>query len=452
MTPSDTIITVLGAGYVGLTTATLLSHAGYTVYALEPNQQRLDTIRQGRSFFYEAGLDTLIASALASGNLIPTNSYAESVSKSDIVISAVGTPDNPDGSSNLSYVFAAAKETAAHLSTGAIYVQKSTVPVGTGKRIMQLFRELDTSLTYVSNPEFLREGTALTDTLYFDRIVVGGSHQPSAERITAIYRQLETQRGTIAKLAGIATEDKTGHYLATSLESAELIKITSNAFLALKISFANSIAKLSDQVGADITDVMGAVGADPRIGPDFLGAGRGYGGGCFPKDVSSLLASSLEHGVDFGIMRAVQAVNESMPGYIVEKLLDACDSNIAGKKVAILGYAFKTGTSDIRRSPGITIANMINTAGATVTVYDPQAAEEARNDFRTSVAQASSLEQAIAGSDIVVVTTGWPDILHYDLKDYADAMNGRVFVDAINAFLPAAVAAVGLSYIGVGRR
>jgi UDPglucose 6-dehydrogenase len=444
-------ITVLGAGYVGLTTAALLAHSGYTVYAIEPNKKRLDVIKQGRSFFYEEGLDPIIKSALDNGTLIPTDSYAESVPNSKVVFSSVGTPDNPDGSSNLTYVFSAAEEAAQYAAPGTIYVQKSTVPVGTGQQIEELFKKLRKEIDYVSNPEFLREGTALFDTLYFDRVVVGGKKKESVDHILDIYRNLEKNREQIAKLATIKNGDQHGRYISTSLNSAELIKVTANAFLALKISFANSIAKLADQVDADIVEVMDAVGADARIGRSFLNAGRGYGGGCFPKDVSGLIASGLQHGVDLEIMTAAQQVNASMAGYIVEKLKNSLGNSLDKKTVAVLGLAFKAGTSDVRRSPGILIANTLGKSGAIVTTYDPQAAEEASEELRKSIIQKDSIGEAIKDADAIIVATEWPELLTYDIAGYANAMKGVVFVDAINHLGISDIQDAGLTYIGVGR-
>jgi len=447
-----TTITILGAGYVGLTTATLLAHAGYRVYALEPNEKRLEIIKQGRSFFYEEGLDMLIKAALENGQLIPTNSYEESIPESQIVFSCVGTPDNPDGSSNLSFVFNAAESSLKLLSDKkAIYVQKSTVPVGTGERIEKLFAASGKNIAYVSNPEFLREGTALTDTLYFDRVVAGGNNKEAVEQILNLYRQLETHRDTIAHLAAVSGSQHSGKYIATTLNSAELIKVTANAFLALKISFANSIAKLADQVGADVVDVMDAVGADVRIGRAFLNTGRGYGGGCFPKDVSGLISSGLSHGVDLEIMTAAQAVNASMPGYIVEKAQTALGGSLTGKKVAVLGLAFKAGTSDVRRSPGVLIANKFSEADAAVTAYDPQAMEEASEDLRRDITLADSIEAALRGADAVIVATEWPEFLQFAANSYKNGMHGIVFVDAINSFDATAITASGLTYVGVGR-
>lgn len=447
----DSTLTVLGAGYVGLTTAALLAHAGYTVYVVEPNPKRLDVIKQGRSFFFEEGLDPVIATALKKGTLIPTDSYEQSVPNSQIVFSCVGTPDNPDGSSNLTYVFSAAEEAASYLSDGTTYIQKSTVPVGTGTKIEARFKELGKKIDYVSNPEFLREGTALFDTLCFDRVVVGGHHKPAVERTLNIYRQLETYRVEIAGLAGIDLKDVEGSYIAANLNSAELIKVTSNAFLALKISFANSIAKLADQVDADVVEVMDAVGADARIGRAFLNAGRGYGGGCFPKDVSGLIMSGLEHGVDLEIMTAAQEINSSMSGYIVEKTKKALGGSLAGKKIAVLGLAFKAGTSDVRRSPGILMANVLGKSGAITTAYDPQAAEEAVEELHGTVKLVSSIEQAISGADAVIIATNWPELVGYDLNDYKKHMNGTLFIDAVNSFNIPHVTKAGLHYLGVGR-
>jgi len=447
----NTIVTILGTGYVGLTTAALLANSGYTVYAVEPNKARLDVIKQGKSFFYEQGLDSLIQAAFAKGSLIPTDSYEESIPKSQIVFSCVGTPDNPDGSSNLTYVFHAAKEAVLHLASGSIYVQKSTVPVGTGAQIEALFRKDAKSLAYVSNPEFLREGTALYDSLFFDRVVVGGTDTETIERIVQTYRTLETHRETIAAIAQIPVGHYESQYITTSLESAELIKVTSNAFLALKISFANSIAMLADKANADITDVMNGVGADTRIGRAFLSAGRGYGGGCFPKDVSGLIASSRQYGVDLPIMTAAQAVNDAMPHYITTKLQAQMNGDLTAKNIAVLGLAFKAGTSDVRRSPGIALANTLRQAGAIVTAYDPQVQKGAADGLADDVSHHHSLETAVKDVDAIVIATEWPELLTYPIISYARLMKGTVLCDAVNQLDRSLVEEAGLVYIGVGR-
>lgn len=439
-------ITVLGAGYVGLTTAALLAHAGYKVYVVEPNQKRLEVIKQGRSFFYEEGLDVVIKTAIDDGNLVATDSYEEGIPTSSVVFSCVGTPDNPDGSSNLTYVFGAAEQAAALMRPGTIYVQKSTVPVRTGERVEALFESKKLEVSYVSNPEFLREGTALYDTLYFDRVVVGGSDKTAVERVLDVYRDLESVRQTIADLAEVRSDPRKGKYISTSLNSAELIKVTANAFLALKISFANSIAKLADKVDADVVEVMDAVGADERIGRAFLNAGRGYGGGCFPKDVSGLISSGLENGVDLEIMQAAQSVNQSMPGYVVEKLKDSI-GELEGKKVAVLGLAFKSGTSDVRKSPGVAIANVLAHQGSTVTAYDPQANEEAAHDLLRAVKLVDDWKAATLGSDAVIIATEWDEFKTIDFNSLAKA----TIVDAVNILDATNASESNVAIIGVGR-
>ena len=446
-----TTITVLGTGYVGLTTAVLLTHAGYTVYAVEPHKDRLDVIKQGRSFFYEAGLDPIVKSALDSGRFIPTDSYQDSVPNSDIVFSCVGTPDNPDGSSNLTYVFGSAEQAGELMKPGALYVQKSTVPVGTGAKLEAKFNELAKDIKYVSNPEFLREGTALEDTLLFDRVVVGGSDAAAVQTVLDVYRQLEQHRSEILTIAGLESRDTKGEYIATGLSSAELIKVTANAFLALKISFANSIAKLADKSGADVVEVMDAVGADKRIGRAFFNAGRGYGGGCFPKDVSGLIASGLDYGVDLEIVQATKLVNDQMPGYVAEKLQDALGGTLTGKRVSVLGLAFKAGTSDARRSPGIALANLLASSGAVVNAYDPKASEEAAHDLVSEVHLTKELNVCLAQSEAIVLATDWPEFTTMSANDYAQMTDARIIVDAVNALPKDDFVQAGFAYLGVGR-
>lgn len=443
-------ITVLGAGYVGLTTAALLAQANYKVYVVEPNPTRLEAIKAGRSFFFEEGIDPIIKKGIDEGTLIATDSYKESVPSADIIFSCVGTPDNPDGSSNLSYVFSAAEETAKYVKPGTVYVQKSTVPVGTGRKVIAQFSEQKADVSYVSNPEFLREGTAVYDTLYFDRVVAGGDDQKAVDEVLDVYRQLEEHRDAIAKVGGIKTGPRKGLYISTKLNSAELIKVTANAFLALKISFANSIAMLADRVDADVVEVMDAVGADERIGRAFLNAGRGYGGGCFPKDVSGLISSGLSYGVDLEIMQAAQTLNASMPGYVIEKLKNEL-GDLADKKVAVLGLAFKTGTSDVRKSPGVAIANRLSEQDVNVSVYDPYAIQEAAEDLRRDIAEFDTIEQAIADTDAVIIATEWPEIMALPPERYQQEMNGSVIVDGVNQLNAERFRTLGFTYIGVGR-
>lgn len=443
----DKTIAIIGSGYVGVTTAAIASNAGFKVHLIDINPERIKVLQTGKSFFYEEGIDPLIKHGVDSGSLLPSTSY-KGVSESSIVFSCVGTPDNPDGSSNLEYVFASAKTASSLMSKGAIYVQKSTVPVGTGKKVSA---EMSKDIHYVSNPEFLREGTAVFDTLFFDRIVAGGHDTKSVEKVIDIYKTIEEHRDAIAKRAGIESVADEGQYISTNLESAELIKVTANAFLALKISFANSIAKLADESGADVVDVMDAVGADKRIGRAFLNAGRGYGGGCFPKDVSGLISSASEHGVDMPIMTAATDVNESMPGYIANKAQEALGGSLQGKKLAVLGLSFKAGTSDARRSPGVKLANILDRSGALVTAYDPHANGEAKEELKSSVRICPSLEKAVKGVDAVFFATEWQEFKDINIESVKSLMTGKLLVDGVNLFSPDVIKKASLQYIGVGR-
>lgn len=441
-------VAVLGTGYVGVTTSAILANAGYKVYALDISEDRLQALREGRSFFYEEGINPLIKTAVDNGSLVPTTSYEEAVSNSKFIFSCVGTPDRPDGSSNLDYVFAAAEECAKYVKPGSIYIQKSTVPVGTGRKVQKVFNGKD--VAYTSNPEFLREGTAVLDTLFFDRIVVGGSDKDAVHQVLSLYRNVEDHQKKIAKLAGLKPKEIKGEYIAANLDSAELIKVTANAFLALKISFANSIAQLADKTEADVVEVMSAVGADPRIGRAFLNAGRGYGGGCFPKDVKGLISSAESYEVDLHIMKAASKLNEQMPSYIVNKVEQQV-GNLNGKKAAVLGLSFKAGTSDARKSPGVKIANLLADSGAMVNAYDPEANGEAKEDLSGSVDVSTSASEAIANADIIFVATDWPEFKSLKLEEVKSAMGGSTLVDCMNIYDPAEAAKAGLEFIGVGR-
>lgn len=445
-------ISIIGAGYVGLSTAALLSNAGYKVFLIDLDDKRLKTISQGRSFFYEAGIDPLIKKAVQNKTLLPTNDYSEAIPGSAVIFSCVGTPDNPDGSSNLNYVFAAAEETAKYVDQDSVYVQKSTVPVETGKQVKKIFEKANKSVAYVSNPEFLREGTAISDALWFDRVVCGSDDKQATQKVFDLYKALEENREALMETAGLEKPAQTGagKYIATGLESAELIKVTANAFLAMKISFANSIAKLADGVNADVVEVMDAVGEDKRIGRAFLNAGRGYGGGCFPKDMSGLIDVMNEHSADSSMLIAAQDINMSMPGYVVMKLQEKLQG-LENRKVAVLGLAFKPGTSDSRRSPAVAIANMLVKQGALVTAYDPEANEEAQEDLHQEVQVKDNVESTINEVDAVVVATDWPQLMQLDLNKTKASMQGNVFVDAMNAFDSSKVRAAQLQYIGVGK-
>lgn len=442
-------IGVIGSGYVGTTTAAFLANSGYDVVALDVDEKKVEVINSGKSPFYEIGLDELISAGIINKSLIATTSYKKAIGDADFVISCVGTPDLPDGSSNLEYVFSAAEEAAKYLKPGAIYVQKSTVPVGTGRKVIKLLPE---NSRYCSNPEFLREGTAVYDTLLFDRIVVGSDDKTAAEKLCDVYKSVEKNAKAISAITGgIGKKELINHagsYITTTLESAELIKVTANAFLALKISFANSIAKLCDEADGDVNDVMDAVGADKRIGRAFFNAGRGYGGGCFPKDVSGLISSALEYGVDLPIMTSATDVNESMAGYVITKAEKEL-GNLAGKKVSVLGLAFKAGTSDARKSPAVKMANYLVKAGATVCAYDPEAIHEAKEHLNDEVHLAESIKECSGEADVICIATDWPEFK--DLSKLIESAPGAIaIIDSMNCLDKEEVLSLGLKYVGVG--
>lgn len=445
-------ILVIGAGYVGLTSAVVMANCGYDTTLLEIDSNKLKLLKSGKPHFHEAGIRELLRKSIKSKCLLITDDEQRAIKSADIIFCCVGTPDNPDGSSNLTYVFNVAASVTKYAKTKIIFVQKSTVPVGTGRIINIGFKKSRQRISYVSNPEFLREGTAIQDSLAFDRVVVGSDDKAAAKSIINIYKKIEGNRQEIFNLTGLeqAAHVVESEYITTDLSSAELIKVSANAFLALKISFANSIAKLADQSGANVSDVMDAVGADKRIGRSFLNAGRGYGGGCFPKDVSGLISSAADHGVDMPILVAATEVNESMPGYIASRIQDNLNG-LEGKKVAVLGLAFKSGTSDARKSPGVKLANLLHKAGALVKAYDPYANQEASGDLHSEIEILQSLEDALHGIDAVVVATDWPEFLNIDLVRLSKIMFGKLFFDAMNSFDYSKVRAVGLQYMGVGR-
>lgn len=445
-------ITIIGGGYVGLTTAVLFAHSGHKVYLIETDKGRLDVVKSGRSFFFETGLDQLIKMSVENHSLIPTDSYSIGIPKSEIIFSCVGTPDNSDGSFDMSYVFSSVKESAKYMRPNAIFVQKSTVPVGSGKSIEKNLRSKNKNINYVSNPEFLREGHSISDSLVPDRIVVGGKDRKNIDKVIETYKTLEKNRASIAKTAGIIIKPNRILYIKTDTNSAELIKISSNAFLAIKISFANSIAKLADWVDADVNEIMDAVGADKRIGRSFLNAGCGFGGGCLPKDINGLIRSGIENGVDLDIVKAAKDVNDSMPGYIIEKLRNSVGGSLKNKKIAVLGLSFKAGINDTRKSPGIAIANLLNKTGAIVSAYDPQVDRGSTEDLNNDVIWQYSIANAAKNNEVVIIAADWTEFLEYSPEKYAENMKGKkIFVDAVNRFTKSKISSAGLIYIGVGR-
>ncbi|MBD3329550.1 nucleotide sugar dehydrogenase [Candidatus Dojkabacteria bacterium] len=459
-------ISIVGTGYVGLTTAAVLANAGFKVFTIDIVPEKIETIKKGRAYFYEEALDELISKAIDTGNLVPTLSYEESIPESDIVFSCVGTPDRPDGSHNLDYIYGAAESVARVAKDGLIMVQKSTVPVGTGREVISKMKKANPELQfeYVSNPEFLREGSAVYNTLNMQRVILGSDSTEAMDRIEAVYKKVDE---LCKKLEGVnfgeytnlaigrelkaQTKSFEDRVFKMRLESAELVKVSANAFLALKISFANSIAKLADKTEADINEVMDGVGSDTRIGRAFLYAGLGWGGGCFPKDVSGLIAVADDRGVGMSIMNSAVNVNDSMIDYGVEKLQRHL-SDLKDKKIAVLGLAFKPGTSDVRKSQAIKLANKLTELGASVAAYDPKAMEEAKETLASSVVLKESIMDTVSDADAVVLAVDWKDFVIADWEAIKDAMSGDVLFDGRNKLDIHEMSALGFRYEGVGRR
>ena len=420
-------ITVFGAGYVGLVAGACLSASGHSVTLLDVDEAKLDSLRQGRTPFHEPGLDEIISEGISAGRLMFENA-AEDCSYGDFVFVAVGTPSTSTGSSDMRYVSAVIEQVIAKAPTDTVVVMKSTVPPGTGAMLSK--RLEPRGIHYVSNPEFLREGNAVKDWYETDRIVVGGEPE-ACKRLISLYEDIEAPA------------------LVCDIASAELIKYASNAFLALKISFANEIANLCDNVDADITTVMHGVGMDPRIGESFLNAGIGYGGSCFPKDTRALDYLYSINGHHSHLMKAVIDVNafqRRLPLTALKRRL----GDLGGTRIAVLGLTFKPDTDDTREAPAGDVIRMLLVEGATVSGFDPVGVMPFDSDLYT---QEPTIEDAVRGASAVIIATEWGQIVSADWRALCETMAGpKLVFDGRNCVRPAAVRAGGGEYVGVGRR
>lgn len=433
-------IAIVGTGYVGLTTGACLAHIGGDVVCADIDPDKVARLQAGEIPIVEEGLEQIVHDSVAAGRLEFVVGAATAAADADFVFLCVPTPQDDDGSADLSYLAAAAAEIGPVLRPGAVVINKSTVPVGSASVVERVMQRPDVSV--VSNPEFLREGTAVEDFLHPDRVVIGGDDRSAAERVAALYAPLE------AKI------------LITDAASAETIKYAANGFLAMKISFANAVAAMCEAVGADIESVMAGIGSDARIGPAFLKPGPGWGGSCFPKDTRALVAIANQHGYDFSMMRGVITVNDEQHERMVRKVAAAVGRTVAGYrplegiKVGALGLTFKAGTDDLRESPSLTILRRLVTLGAEVTGYDPTAAGDLDSVQQTRLAGfglASDALGALADADVAVVLTEWPEFAGLDPDKIRAAMRGTAVVDTRNLFDPDAIRAAGLTYTGVGR-
>ncbi len=416
---------VIGAGYVGLVQAAGLTHLGHTVTVGEVDGERVERLREGDIPIYEYGLETLVTRALGHGLLSFTDDNVEAVAGAEVVFLTLPTPQAPDGRADVSYIDRVVDELAPVVADGTILVTKSTVPVGTAERLRRRLEELGSGARIVSNPEFLREGTAVEDFLNAERIVIGSFDRADGERVAALYRGLESR------------------ILHTDPTSAELIKYGANAYLAARLTFANALANLAEHVGADILDVVEGIGLDRRIGPHFLRPGPGYGGSCFPKDTKALVAIAEDAGYDFELLRTVIEVNEQQPRIVVRRI-DELVGGLDGSVIGMWGVAFKAGTDDTRESPALAIARLVREGGGSIRAYDPEASHP-------DVEMAVDPVDAVKGADLLLVATEWPEFMRVDLEQVAAVMRGSVVFDVRNLLDPEVVRAAGLRYYGWGR-
>ncbi|MBA2318335.1 MAG: UDP-glucose/GDP-mannose dehydrogenase family protein [Euzebyales bacterium] len=434
-------VSVIGVGHVGLITAACMADLGHDVIGMDDDRSKIETLASGEVPFYEEGLAALTTKVVGEGRLRFSTDAAEAVADADVVFICVGTPSRDDGSPNLSYVQAAAASVATHATSSVVVAEKSTVPVRTGERIRHALALQTQSRgggivhDVVSNPEFLREGTAVEDTLRPDRVVVGADSARAHEVMRRIYEPLLARHAC--------------PYVATDVRTAELIKHASNAFLATKISFINSVARICELAGADVQTVADAMGHDARIGRAFLNAGLGYGGSCFPKDVKAFIHIAAELGYDFGMLRETDRVNREAIQWPIRQLRRLV-WNLADKEIAILGVAFKPGTDDVRDAPALEVIDALRAEGARLRVHDPVALEQIRGRY-ADVELVEKAEDALRGAHAVVVCTEWDEYRAIKPERLAELLTYPVVVDARNLWDPQELADHGLTVASVGR-
>lgn len=432
-------IAIIGGGYVGLVSGACFAEFGVAVAVAEADTAKRQMLLNGKMPIYEPGLDKLVATNMSAGRLTFPQTLKEAIVGAEAVFIAVGTPTRRgDGHADLTYVYAAVEEVLKALDHPCVIVTKSTVPVGTGRKILQMARQLrpDLAIEVASNPEFLREGSAIGDFMRPDRVVVGVEGDHAREVLRQLYRPLYLLETPI---------------LFTGLETAELTKYAANGFLAMKITFINEMADLCDKLGADVNDVARGIGLDGRIGKKFLHAGPGFGGSCFPKDTLALMRIAEEAGAPSKLVQSVVAVNDARKEGLADRVVEANGGDISGKVIAILGLAFKPETDDMRESPALPLIKGLVALGAHVQAYDPQAMQAARPLLPEGVLLASHLNQALTGADILVLVTEWNEFRVLGPKRLQELMRGRVVVDLRNVYEPAPLRAAGFAYTGIGR-
>ncbi len=431
-------IAIIGTGYVGLVSGACFSEFGIDVTCIDVDVEKINDLQIGKIPIYEPGLEDLVDKNVSAQRLHFTNNLGEAVSEADAVFIAVGTPSRRgDGHADLSYVFAAAKEIANAMKGYTVVVNKSTVPVGTGREVERIIRSErpDADFDVISNPEFLREGSAIEDFMRPDRVVIGVETERAQELMNDLYRPLHLIQTPI---------------LFTKLETAELVKYATNAFLATKITFINEVADLCEKVGANVHDIAKGMGLDGRIGNKFLHAGPGYGGSCFPKDTLAMVRTAESAGVNLKIVEAVVDANNNRKKDMAKRVIKACGGSVAGKTITLLGVTFKPNTDDMRDSPSLDIIPMLNEEGAVIRAYDPAGMEEAKH-LLENVIWCEDTYEALEGADALVIVTEWNEFRSLNFDRIKKILKGSVVVDLRNIYDPKTMTEAGFQYSSIGR-
>jgi len=437
-------ITVIGTGYVGLVTGACLADAGNSVFCLDLDANKIERLNRGEIPIFEPGLEPIVKRNEAAGRLRFSTDIAASVAHGDIQLIAVGTPPGEDGSADLQHVTAAARNIGRHMDGYKVVVTKSTVPVGTADKVKQAIieeqkkRHIGNDFTVVSNPEFLKEGAAVEDFMRPDRIIIGADDPRAIQMLRQLYAPFQRNRERI---------------IVMSVRSAELTKYAANAMLATRISFMNEVANLAESIGADIEEVRRGIGSDPRIGYQFLYAGAGFGGSCFPKDVKALQRTAQEAGRPLKLVQAVEDVNEAQKRVLAEKIRTRFGDQLRGKTIALWGLAFKANTDDMREAPSLALIDDLVHAGATIRAYDPAAAHEAKRLFADSrnVTIVGGAMEAVQGADALAIVTEWQEFRSPDFAAIKKALKTPAIFDGRNLYDPSALKGQGLEYYPIGR-
>lgn len=434
-------VAVVGTGYVGLVTGTCLAEVGVNVVCIDIDQKKIDGLKNGIMPIYEPGLEEMVIKNFEKGKIQFSTNLPEAIKGCDVAFIAVGTPPGEDGSADLKYVLGVASEIGRNIDDYIVVVTKSTVPVGTAKKVKQAVQEQltarNSSITFdvASNPEFLKEGAAIDDFLRPDRIVIGIESERAEEILKKLYKPFVLN----------------GHpIISMDIPSAEMTKYAANAMLATKISFMNDVANLCEIMGADVNMVRKGIGSDPRIGNKFIYPGIGYGGSCFPKDVKALIKTAAENGYDMKVLQAVESVNDDQKSVLYNKIMKHFNNDVKGKTFAIWGLSFKPKTDDMREAPSVVIIEKLLAAGAHVKAHDPVAMEEAKHSLQDRITYCDKQEQALEGADALLIVTEWSEFRAPDFDELKSKLKNPVVFDGRNIYDAEELRALGFQYYGIG--